>query len=227
MLMNKSRQLEESMTRKRRFLDNVAARLIAIAVWKVALLGLVLMLGGGAVAAAVGALHDRPEQASPRPEVVLDKLVALGDYHAAQGQYSFDFTDVLHSRVLFFTGESIQVRGRGSVDAIVSFSDLASGGVVQVGKSVTLLLPIPHLGTPVIDLSQTELNEHGGLFTHISHLIESGPGDADKALEAAEGKISIAAARDHLARQAETDTREFLAKFLGRLGFTKVTVIFG
>jgi Protein of unknown function (DUF4230) len=158
---------------------------------------------------------------------VLRKLISLGEFHGAQAQYALNFTYVVHHSVWFFTGESIQVTGSGTDDAIVDFSGLARGQVLRPGAtSVSLMLPFPYLGTPAVNLGATTLSEKGGLFTRLSHLFESNPNDAKQALAAAQRRIAAAAANSQLISEAETSTRFFLIKFLRHLGFTHVTVVF-
>lgn len=90
--------------------------------------------------------------------------------------YSFNFPYVAHKSILFFTGETIQVIGSGSDDAVVDFSTLTKGSMVRTAQSsLTLLLPSPTLGPAVVNLSQTKLEEKSGLFTHISYLSKKRP----------------------------------------------------
>jgi hypothetical protein len=226
MTTSRSHQIDRKATRRQGFLRMVAARLAALAIWK----GIVLLFGllvGAGILSAIGAeLYNHLKGDDPSPGVTLEKLIALHDFHAAQGQYAFNVSDVIHGGGILF-GETIHVAGHGTDDAIVDFSLLTKRAMVIVaGKSVTLLVPEPYLGTPVINLRTTKLTETGSVFVNISHLFKDYPGDAEKALEFAQQQISAAARSSDLIHQAEINTKEFLTSFLGKLGFTKITVVF-
>lgn len=227
MIDTKTRQPTRDRATRRRFLANVAARLAAMALWKIGL-AVVLALGVGAVAATLSAASDGT--ASPQPVstgVVLTKLSSLGDFQAADAQYTFNFTYVVHKSFLFLTGESIHVTGTGADDAFVDFSGLTVGQVLRPdATSVSLILPKPQYGVPTVNLKQTTLTEKSGLFTHLSHVFKDDPGDAKAALSAAQAKIAYAARDSGLLATAEAGTRVFLTKFLARLGFKHVAVTF-
>jgi hypothetical protein len=206
---------------------HVIARLIALAIWKVAALVFVLVVGTGAATTAVEAWHH---QAAPTasPSTVLKKLVSVGNFRAAQGTYAFDFSYVLHKHFLFFTGETMKVTGKGTDDALVNFSSLTQDRVVRQDRStMTIVLPAPRLGSPTVNLDQTTLDETGGAFTHLSHLFQDDPNDAKPALAAAKSQIASSAAANHaLFTTAEANTRTFVAKLLQPLGYKHVTVLF-
>ena len=134
---------------------------------------------------------------------------------------------MVHKGFWIFTGESIHVVGRGTDDALVNFSGLKKGQMLRPNTtSVSIVLPPPHFGAARVNLGQTTLSESGGLFTHLSHLFVSDPNDARKALAAAQARIAAAATNSDLISRAESSTRTFLVKFLGRLGFKHVAVVF-
>lgn len=135
---------------KPRFLHNVAAKVTALALWKVIVVVVALALDTGLAAKAVNILrHHGPASTG----VVLGKLVALGDFEAAKRVYSFNFPYVVHKSILFFTGETIQVIGSGSDDAVVDFSTLTKGSMVRTAQSsLTLLLSSPTLGLVLWDI---------------------------------------------------------------------------
>jgi len=224
MIGEKRRPPLPAHSRKRRFARDVGVRLVAMTLLKAGLVLLALILGTGAIAYG---LNHTPAPKAASTGVVLKKLVALGDFHAEQAQFSFNFPFVVHQSTLFFTGETIQVTGTGTDDAVVDFSGLTIGGVQRTGSnSVLVFLRPPHLGTAVVNLKRTKLTETSGLFTHLSHLFEGDPNDARLALAAAQGRIAAAAAGSQLIGDAKASTRAFLVRFLGRLGYTHVAVTF-
>jgi hypothetical protein len=206
-----------------KFSHNVLVRLAALLLWKGGVLLFALVLG----AAATGFVLRPWSPATAPPGVVLGKLTRIGEYHAARSTYDLNFTYVVHRGFWFFTGEKIKVVGSGSDDAAVSFAGLTKDRVIPVGHSATILLSPPRLSAPQINLSRTTLTESGGVLTDLTHLVNTHPQDASLAIQAAQKKISAAAARDHLIAAAEASTRSFLKGFLGRLGYSSVTVIFG
>jgi hypothetical protein len=215
-------------TRRRRFLRDVTVRLVAILLGKLSLwvLGLVLALVLG-TSAVVAVLHHRPAAIPVSTGVVITKLARIGQFHAARASFDFDFPYVVHRSFLFLTGETITLDGRGTDDAVVNFAGLHPAQVVRPSPtSVSILLPSPRLGTPVIDLGATTMSESGGLFTHISHLVSSDPDDARQALANAQDKIAAQAADSDLVSQAESSTRAFLVTLLTKLGFKHIAVVF-
>src|SRR5262249_53823773 len=117
----------QARTSKRRrllakFGHNVAAKLAATMIWKLGLVVLAIVIGAGAFAAVKR--HEGAAAHSVSTGVVLSKLTKLNEFHAARADYNFNFTYVVHKGFLFFTGESIQVAGTGTDDAIVDFSQV-------------------------------------------------------------------------------------------------------
>jgi hypothetical protein len=205
---------------------HVIARLIALAIWKGAVLAFVLLVGTGAATTVFEVRHHQTAPANSG--AVLKKLVGLGDFHAAQGNYTFDFSYVLHKHFLFLTGETMRVTGNGTDDVLVNFSSLTDNRVVRQDHStVTVVLQAPRLGPPTVNLDNTTLRESGGVFTHLSHLFQNDPNDAKPALAAAQTRIAAsAAANEALFTTAEANTRTFLSKLLRPLGYKHVTVLF-
>lgn len=207
-----------------KFAHNVAAKLAASAILKLGLVVLAIAVGTGAFAAVKHFQHNEPGSQPVSTGVVLTKLISLNDFHAAQADYNFDFTYVVHKGFLFFTGESIHAVGTGTDEAIVDFSQV---DVTRINAtSVKVVLPQPTLGTPAVNLSQTTLTEHGGVLTHLSHVIKNDPNDAREALAAAQNRIGAAAANSDLIATGSASTKSFLDHFLKKLGITHVTVDF-
>jgi Protein of unknown function (DUF4230) len=194
----------------------------ASTLWKAGVLLAALVIVGGAAALVTTSFQH--QNAGIPKGVVLKKLRALGDYHAAQAVYTFNFTDVIHKGFWFFTGETIHVVGSGTDDAVVNFDRVEV--IPQGPKTATIILPLPFLGLPRVNLAQTTLSEGGGLLTHLSHVINTYPNDSRKALVAAQSMIGTAAAGSDLLSRGREKTAAFMKRFLARLGYTKVTVNF-
>lgn len=221
-------RLAEKGSRKRSFWHAVAARVTGGLILKAGLAALGLAVGAGALSALFGGgsgVSAAPPVINTR--VLLTKLVRIGEYSGAQAQYSFNVTCRVHSSFWFLTGETIKVVGKGSEDASINFAQLKVSQIIRsADTAVSIILPSPKLGPPAVNLKKASLSEKSGLFTHISHLFENDPNDARLALAQAQSQVATAAAHSKLIDQAKVSARTFLVKFLQKLGFKHVAVVF-
>jgi len=162
---------------------------------------------------------------------LLVELRDLADYHAAQGQFevTIDREDDVSLLPSVIAGERVQYAALGSVDAVVDFGALTEAGVAMSadGGAVTVTLPQPQLGEPVLDLQHSHvMNRDRGVLNRIGGLFSDSPTSEHTLQSAAIEKIAAAADASGLRDRARESTRAMLSAMLGALGFERVTVTF-
>lgn len=164
------------------------------------------------------------------PPVILD-LRDLADYHAAQGQFevTIDQEKDVQWVPSAIAGERTQFVAVATVDAVVDFTSL-SDGAVQVsedGTSVVVTLPAAYLTDPVFDRELSHvMNRDRGLLDRIGSMFSDNPTSEEGLYEAADQKITTAAAATDLHARAEANTATMLETMLGAMGFEQVDVRF-
>lgn len=162
---------------------------------------------------------------------LLVELRDLADYHAAQGQFevTVDREDDVALLPSVIAGERVQYAALGSVDAVVDFSGLTEAGISMAadGGAVSITLPQPVLGEPVLDLQNSHvMNRDRGVLNRIGGLFSDSPTSEHALQAAAVEKIAAAAEASGLRDRARESTRTMLTAMLGVLGFDDVTVTF-
>jgi len=162
---------------------------------------------------------------------LLVELRDLADYHAAQGQFevTVDREDDVALLPSVIAGERVQYAALGSVDAVVDFSGLTEAGISMAadGGAVSITLPQPVLGEPVLDLQNSHvMNRDRGVLNRIGGLFSDSPTSEHALQAAAVEKIAVAAEASGLRDRARESTRTMLTAMLGALGFDDVTVTF-
>lgn len=162
---------------------------------------------------------------------LLVELRDLADYHAAQGQFevTVDREDDVALLPSVIAGERVQYAALGSVDAVVDFSGLTEAGISMAadGGAVSITLPQPVLGDPVLDLQNSHvMNRDRGVLNRIGGLFSDSPTSEHALQAAAVEKIAAAAEASGLRDRARESTRTMLTAMLGALGFDDVTVTF-
>jgi len=204
--------------------------------------GLLTTLGFGAIALAIilvaGSLTGLINISNPfgstttdnSPPVLLKKLTNLSEFEA--GRATFESRVELSSGVWFLPsfldGSSVDFDGIGTVAATVDFSKLGTVAVrVNSDNSVTITLPRPKLQPAVVDPGRSRVvNRDLGLTQRIGNMFKDNPtSERDLYLRAAK-KMDKAARESSLLALAEKNTTKMLKSFVGRLGFTKVQVLF-
>jgi hypothetical protein len=165
------------------------------------------------------------------PPPVLAELRDLSDFHAAQA--SFEVTLDLEKDVKFvpsaIAGERVQFLGVGTVDAVVDFSKIGAGAIQisKDAKTVTLTLPSPYAGEPVLDHQQSHvMNRDRGLLNRISGLFNDNPTSEAGLYTAATKKMADAAAHTDLLGRAQTHTTKMLTDMLKQMGFEQVNITY-
>ena len=164
------------------------------------------------------------------PPAVLKELTNLSTYSAAQGRYqqTIDVEDDVSILPSFLAGEHTVFLAQGAVDARVDFSGLAGNAVQLRGEdAVTVTLPEPTLGTPVIDVGASRVASHDrGLLNRVGSVFSENPNDERRFYELAQKKLAAAARSGTLVERAKTNTTRMLQGLLGKLGYTDVQVDF-
>ena len=199
------------------------------------LVGAVALVGALVVAGVVGFhLIDSPfttvtKDHSPPP--VLLELRDLADFHAAQAQ--FEVTLDLEKDVKWvpsaIAGERVQFLGVGTVDAVVDFGNLGSGGVQMSkdAKSVTITLPGAYAMDPVLDHTQSHvMNRDRGLLNRISGLFNDNPTSESALYQGAMQKMADAARQTDLIDRAQQQTTSVLTAMLKDMGFEHIDIRF-
>lgn len=205
---------------------------------KVRSLGTVAGLGAIAVAVillanAIGGFDisffgtTRVDRSAP---VVLRELRDVSRYKAATGEFeaTIDIEDDVGLVPSFLVGERTIFIGVGSVDATVDFGGITRDAVT-VGDDgvVTVTLPAPTLEKPVVDPARSHVaNRDRGLVNRISGVFEDNPTSERTLYLAAQRRMARAAQSSELRARAEQNTAEMLEGLLGKLGFTRVNVVF-
>jgi uncharacterized protein DUF4230 len=198
------------------------------------------LVAGGVVVAALlvvgvvtGALHlglFGTTTVDHSPPAVLKELNDLSRFTAAEGNYQsiVDVQDKVSILPSFLAGERTVFVAKGSVDANVDFAALGSDAVVVRGDhAVTITLPKPTLGKPVIDPNASRVvSQDRGLVNRVGDFFSNDANDAQRYYRMAAGKLTVAARSSALLAKAEKNTTTMLDALLGRLGFTDVTVTF-
>jgi len=164
------------------------------------------------------------------PPAVLKQLTNLSTYSAAQARYqqTIDVEDDVSILPSFLAGEHTVFLAQGSVDARVDFSGLATDAVqVRGDHAVTVNLPEPTLGQPVIDMRASRVASHErGLLNRVGAVFSDNPNGEQRFYELAQKKLGAAAKSGHLVQRAEANTSQMLQGLLGKVGFTDVQVHF-
>jgi hypothetical protein len=194
---------------------------------------LALLVAVGAVSALAGTGLFFTSLLKPktidRSTTVVQSVQTIHEYHAATAhlevvvnsttKYGFLPTALIGEQKLFV--------GVGTVDAMVDFGKLDAQHVTVSDdhKSVTIALPAPTLGQPVLDIAQSYVyDDQRGIGTRLGNLV--GGQSTDKSLYTeAIAKMTGAAQSDaDIIRLGEANTTAMLRGLLGAVGYTNVTV---
>lgn len=187
------------------------------------------------VAAAVGLLAgwrpslnpfgDKTTDRSGSP--VLRSLTDISEYHAVTGHYEtvVDLDKDTNHLPAWVSGERVLYVGKGDVDAVVDFGGLDKSRVVvsEETKSVTIKLPAPTAGKPVLDLQSSYVVSHEkGLINRF----QGSDLERQAQLKAISQMTAAATGEDLLTNQAKENTSKMLRGLLGSLGYTTVTITY-
>jgi uncharacterized protein DUF4230 len=172
----------------------------------------------------------KTEEVDRTGPAVLKALSDLHEYRAATGSYQVMVDIEKDAKYLpsFVKGERTLFLAQGSVDAAIDFSGLGPEAVtVNPDRSVTITLPHAQLTKPVLDTAASHVVDRDrGLLDRLGSVFSDSPTGEQTLYAAAEPKLRAAANESALVAKADGNTTQMLTRFLGALGFDKVTVNF-
>ena len=158
---------------------------------------------------------------------MLKSLTDLSEYRAVTGHFEtvVDLERDTNNLPGWVSGERVLYVGKGDVDAVVDFGQLDQRRITtsEDGKAVTVRLPAPTTGKPVLDLETSYVVNHDrGLINRFKG------SDLELAAQRrAESQMTAAANRENLLiDRAKENTSAMLRGLLGSLGYTSVTITF-
>jgi hypothetical protein len=161
---------------------------------------------------------------------LLKQINNLSAYSAAQGRFqqTVDVEDDVSILPSFIAGERTTFLANGTVDATVDFSTLSTDAVTPRGDgAVTITLPEPKLGTPVIDPKTSRVvGRDRGILNRVGGVFSDNPTGEQRFYVLAQDKLVKAAKHAHLVERAERNTTKMLQGFLGRLGYADIKVVY-
>ncbi len=188
-----------------------------------------------AVVLAVGAVsgfNPFARTTTERPDgVALDQVRDLADFDAAQGRFQTLVDQQQTTKLLpgWASGSDVVLAAAGDVDATVDFSHFKSTDVQRSadGHQVTVHLPVPVLGTPKLDPSQTRvIARQRGLVDRLGDALGDGNPVPQQQLEQrAQAKLADAARQSDLRSRAEQNTTAFVQHLFTTGSVSKVTVV--
>jgi Protein of unknown function (DUF4230) len=160
---------------------------------------------------------------------VLASLKDLSEYHAATGEFEqlVDIENDVEWLPSAIAGDRVLFIGVGKVDAYVDFSQLDDDALEfsEDGQTVTVTLPEPRLGEPVIDTERSEVaNRDRGLLDRVAGMFEDNPTSEKELYLIAEERIAAAAEDSELRSKARTNTADMLEGLIEGLGVENVIV---
>lgn len=161
---------------------------------------------------------------------LLNSLTDLSEYRAASANFQVVVDLEKDTKYLpdFIKGQRVIMVAAGNVDAAVDFSNLKNENVVVSPdrKTVTITLPSPKLSDVRLDHDKTYVaDRQRGLADRIAGVFGN-PANDQYLYQAAENKLSDAAAQSTILDLAEKNTRAMLTSLLKSLGFENVTITF-
>lgn len=158
---------------------------------------------------------------------VIQSLTDISEYHAASGHYEtvVDIENDVRFVPGWLSGERVLYVGKGSINAVVDFSELDERRVdiSEDQTSVTITLPAPEADQPVLDLQNSYIAHRD---EGIVNRFRGSELELEAQLRAAEQMTATAAEGDLLLEQAKTNTNAMLRGLFGSLGYTSITVTF-
>lgn len=158
---------------------------------------------------------------------VLRSLTDISEYHALTAHYEtvVDLDKTTNHLPAWFSGERVLYVGKGDVDAVVDFGELDNERVLlsEDAKSVTIKLPAPTAGKPVLDLETSYVVNHDkGLLTRF----KGSDLEREAQLKAISQMSAAATGEDLLTDKAKENTSAMLRGLLGSLGYISVTITY-
>lgn len=201
-----------------------------------ALMGmLALLICGVAVVVGPSLFLGWVKSLNPFDEETIDRtgpsvLTALNDiseYHPASGHYEtvVDLERDTNNLPDWISGERLLYVAKGDVDAVVDFGDLDEQRVTvsEDGTTVTISLPQPSIGEPVLDLENSYVADHD---QGVAQKFKGSDLEREAQLTALEQMTAAASGEGMLIDRAKDNTTAMLRGLLRSLGYTSVTITF-
>lgn len=166
----------------------------------------------------------------PRP-LILNEIQDLSEFRASEAEFSVTIDKETDVRWVpsFVAGERVQFIAVGSVDATVDFSSMGEDSVIfdEATNSATVILPMPEMGDPVIDLDNSGvMNRDRGVLDRVGGLFVDSPTAEIELIREAEDTIAAAAEGTELLAKAQENTTAMLTGLIEALGVDNVRVIY-
>jgi len=157
---------------------------------------------------------------------VLHSLTPLSEFTAATGYYE-TVVDLKDDTNLpdWISGERVLYVGKGQVEAVVDFGELDERRVVlsKDGTSVTVKLPAPTVGEPVLNLKTSRVAYRDEGFINA---FKGSDLERKAQLKAIEQMTTAATGEGRLIDLAKDSTTAMLRGLFGTLGYTNITITF-
>ena len=127
----------------------------------------------------------------------------------------------------FIAGDRVQFVAVGTVEATVDFSTMAedSVSVDDDDNTVTVRLPSPKVGDPVVDVDRSGvMNRDRGVLDRLGSVFVDNPTEEISLIQEAEAKMAAEVAGTDLLVRAEANTTDMLTSLIQSLGFDEVQV---
>lgn len=165
------------------------------------------------------------------PPLILNEIRDLAEFRAAEAEFEVIVdreTDVKWVPA-FIAGERVQFVAVGTVDATVDFGAMTDESVLfdEEANTATIILPVPQMGEPVIDLDDSGvMNRDRGVLDRLGSLFVDNPTAEISLIEEAEDKMADAAATTDLLERAQANTTAMLTALIESLGVDGVRVVY-
>lgn len=186
------------------------------------------LVGGGLLTTWKPSLNPFTEETVDRTgSPVLESLTEIREFHAASGHYETVVDIEKDTRFLpdWVSGERVIYVGKGDVHGVVDFSELDESRiqVSEDGLSVTVRLPDPTVGEPVLDLENSYVVNHD---QGLANKFRGSDLEREAQLTAVEQMTVAASDEGMLLDLARENTTAMLRGLLATLGFEDVTITF-
>jgi hypothetical protein len=201
-----------------------------------------LLIGAGFVVAVIVAqsLSLLPNFSNPVTENEVDRsapplllsLDDLDDLHASTGNMQVIVDRELDVRYVpgFLAGERVVYQAVGSIDGVVSLSEVESRITVDEAtgeRVVTFTLPPAELSEVHLDLDESKVvDSSSGLCNRVGDFFKDNPGELQELQRMGSAKIATAGRESGVLERAEENARKLLTDLALRAGADDVVVEF-
>lgn len=165
------------------------------------------------------------------PPLILNEIKDLAEFRASEAQFEVIVDRETDVKWLpsFVAGERVQFVAVGSIEATVDFSEMGDNSVIfdDETNSATVVLPMPKVGDPVVDLeSSGVMNRDRGVVDRLAGVLVDNPTEEISLILEAEDKMAAAVGQTELLTKAQENTTAMLTNLITALGVDSVRVIY-